>query len=116
MKIQQISRFRLGDQGKDAGYQISGASAQVDSAMESEFTGMYTTLELGNEPGTMLPYILDGGYNMDGNRFYLTQIYAEKDFKSRPTPYVHGLIFDQEQMADCFNDPGDFFRFRREFS
>lgn len=114
MKIQQISRFRLGDQGKDAGYQISGASAQVDSAMESEFTGMYTTLELGNEPGTMLPYILDGGYNIDGSRFYLTQIYAEKDFKSRPTPYVHGLIFDQEQMADCYNDPGDFFRFSRE--
>ncbi len=114
MKIQQISRFRLGDQGRDAGYQISGASAQVDSVMESEFTGMYTTLEIGNEPGTMLPYVLDGGYNMDGSRFYLSQIHAEKDFKSRPTPYVHGLIFDQEQMAACFDDPGNFFRFSTE--
>lgn len=114
MKIQQISRFRLGEQGMDAGYQISGASAQVDSIMESEFTGMYTTLEIGSEPGTLLPYILDGGYNMDGSRFYMSRIYAEKDFKGRPTPYVHGLIFDREQMETCFSKPEDFFRFSSE--
>lgn len=114
MKIQQISRFRLGEQGRDAGYQISGASAQVDSVMESEFTGMYTTLEIGSEPGTMLPCILDGGYNMDGSRFYLSQIYAEKDFKGRPTPYVHGLILDSEQMQHCFSNPEEFFLFSSE--
>ena len=111
LKIQQISRFRLGEQGRDAGYQISGVSAQVDSAMESEFTGMYTTLEVGAEPGSMLPYILDAGYNMDGSRFYISQIYAEKDFKGRPTPYVHGLILDEDQMNTGFSEPENFFRF-----
>lgn len=111
LKIQQISRFRLGGQGRDDGYQTAGISQQVSAPMESEFTGMYTTIRLSEELESLLPYVLDCGYDINGTYFYMTQIYAGKDSQGRPTPYCHGIILDDEQMDRYFSEPEDFFRF-----
>lgn len=114
MKIQQISRFRLGEQGRGDGYQISGASENVTSSIEAGFTGMYTTVTVSEDVERMLPYVLDCGYDINEKYFYITQIYSRRDAKGRPTPYVHGIVLDEEQTARYFRQPSSFFRFGSE--
>lgn len=114
MKIQQISRFRLGEQGRGDGYQISGASENVTSSIEAGFTGMYTTVTISEDVERLLPYVLDCGYDINEKYFYITQIYSRRDAKGRPTPYVHGIVLDEEQTDRYFRQPSSFFRFSSE--
>lgn len=107
MNMQQICRFRLGEQGSDSGYQICGVSDGITLSTEGEFSGIYTTLALGDSDKGR-PYVFDWCRNESGKTWYMTHINVGSDFRSRPTPLVHGIVMDSETAEEMMANPAGF--------
>ena len=113
MKLQQICRFRLGFQERNAGYQTSGVSAGITLGMEDEFADKVKTIKVYEKDKDRMP-VLDWSYSQAGKAYYLICVSYGEDTMTRPTPLPHGIIIGEEDAEALMNSPEKFMAFSKE--
>lgn len=110
MKLQQICRFRLGVQERNAGYQTSGVSNGITPGMEDEFADKVKTIKISQKDKDRPP-VLEWSGSQAGKAYYLICVSCGEDALSRPTPLPHGIIISEQDAEALMSNPEKFMSF-----